>query len=221
VSSFATSRTLRVGLFLTVLLLIPVSFLLSRTLTSGYQQPTMAEFKEFHVVPDVIPTWPNNVAAVHYDTQAIVHLGNVLSTTHTQKLPRVSFPAEPHQYYTVMMLDPDAPSPESPTYRHWLHYIVVNVPGSGTHTDHADLHKGNIVTPYMGPAPPLNTGNHRYVWLIYKQKDKIDTISIEGPTTAATRGSFDHNQWMMKTFKYQPELHAGNFFKAHNEKNKH
>jgi hypothetical protein len=41
--------------------------------------------------------------------------------------------------------DPDAPSPDAPKYRFWLHWLVINIPG-------VDVHRGEVVTPYMGPV---------------------------------------------------------------------
>jgi phosphatidylethanolamine-binding protein (PEBP) family uncharacterized protein len=32
--------------------------------------------------------------------------------------------------YTLLMVDPDAPSPDNPAMREWLHWIVTNIPGA-------------------------------------------------------------------------------------------
>jgi phosphatidylethanolamine-binding protein (PEBP) family uncharacterized protein len=47
--------------------------------------------------------------------------------------------------------------------RHWL---VTNIPGS-------QVNKGTVLAPYMGPGPPPGTGHHRYVFVVFKQKDQI------------------------------------------------
>ena len=31
--------------------------------------------------------------------------------------------------FTLLMVDPDAPSPHAPKFRNWLHYLVTNIPG--------------------------------------------------------------------------------------------
>lgn len=49
------------------------------------------------------------------------------------------------------MVDPDAPSPDAPKARSWLHWLVVNArPGLEVGT------KGNgtVLTSYNGPTPP-------------------------------------------------------------------
>ena len=32
--------------------------------------------------------------------------------------------------FTLLMVDPDAPSPHDPKFRNWLHYLVTNIPGA-------------------------------------------------------------------------------------------
>ncbi|XP_061368819.1 protein MOTHER of FT and TFL1 homolog 1-like [Gastrolobium bilobum] len=65
--------------------------------------------------------------------------------------------------YTLVMVDPDAPSPSEPTYREWLHWIVVDIP------EGSDASQGREVVMYMGPCPLA--GIHRYVFVAFKQTD--------------------------------------------------
>eukprot|EP00057_Strongylocentrotus_purpuratus_P019459 XP_011673933.1 PREDICTED: uncharacterized protein LOC105442950 [Strongylocentrotus purpuratus] len=37
--------------------------------------------------------------------------------------------ADPDSFYSVLMIDPDAPSPSKPTAAPWLHWLVVNING--------------------------------------------------------------------------------------------
>lgn len=46
--------------------------------------------------------------------------------------------------------------------REWQHWVVGNIPED-------KVAKGEVLTEYFGPAPPQNTGSHRYVFLLYKQ----------------------------------------------------
>jgi phosphatidylethanolamine-binding protein (PEBP) family uncharacterized protein len=48
--------------------------------------------------------------------------------------------------------------------RFFLHWLVINIPG-------LDVKRGEVITPYMGPAPPK--GRHRYVFLLYKQSGRL------------------------------------------------
>src|SRR6266487_6952850 len=84
------------------------------------------------------------------------------------KKPKVSWETEKSSFYTLMMIDPDAPNRETHKARNWKHWVVVNIPGN-------DVDKGEEETPYARPTPPLGSGLHRYVFLVYKQSQKIKT----------------------------------------------
>jgi len=177
----------------------------------------MSEFKEHGVVPDVIPTWPPNVCKVEYSPSHYVNLGNVLSVKDSQSQPKLMFATAPHAHYTVMMVDPDALSRQTHEFRNFCHWVMVNVPHSST--EHVDVHKGFCVVPYMGPAPPPKTGLHRYVFLVYKQREQLATHNMKqfgtGKEAANERKSFQPDEWLRQHFAGQvPELYAGNFFQA-------
>jgi len=177
----------------------------------------MSEFKEHGVVPDVIDTWPPNVAKVEYSSSNHVNLGNVLTVSSTQGQPKLFFPTTTNQLFTVMLVDPDALSRQTHEFRNFVHYLSVNVAGSGS--DHIDLHKGHNVVPYMGPAPPPKSGLHRYVFLVYLQRGQVDTHNLKsfggGKDGADARKSFLPDQWLKTHFAGQlPELYAANFFQA-------
>uniref|UniRef100_A0A8C9U715 Phosphatidylethanolamine binding protein 4 n=2 Tax=Scleropages formosus TaxID=113540 RepID=A0A8C9U715_SCLFO len=83
--------------------------------------------------------------------------------------PRVRLErAEEAKKYTLMMVDPDAPSRNNPSRCHWRHWLMVDILGS-------DLQKGDIrgsvLSEYRRPTPPSNTGLHRYQFLLFKQQD--------------------------------------------------
>jgi len=176
-----------------------------------------SEFKEHGVVPDVIPTWPPNVAKVEYSSSCHVNLGNVLPVKETQSQPRIFFPSQPGAHYTIMMVDPDALSRQTHEFRNYCHWLQVNVPGSTS--DHVDVHKGHNIVPYMGPAPPRKTGLHRYVFLVYKQSGQLPTHDIKsfgvGKDGSEERKLFQPDKWLRQHFGAQvPELYAANFFQA-------
>ncbi|CAO2193315.1 unnamed protein product [Urochloa humidicola] len=80
--------------------------------------------------------------------------------------PLVRISGRRNDLYTLIMTDPDAPSPSDPTMREYLHWIVTNIPG-GT-----DASKGEEVVEYMGPRPPV--GIHRYVLVLFEQKTRVN-----------------------------------------------
>ena len=44
--------------------------------------------------------------------------------------PQVNWEVETGTFYTLIMTDPDAPSRQTPTFREWHHWLVVNIPGN-------------------------------------------------------------------------------------------
>ncbi|OVA01766.1 Phosphatidylethanolamine-binding protein PEBP [Macleaya cordata] len=90
--------------------------------------------------------------------------------------PKVHISGHPDHLYTLVMTDPDAPSPSEPTMREWLHWIVVDIPG-GTNPS-----QGQEVVGYMGPRPPV--GIHRYVMVVFKQNSELKMV-VEEPVSRA------------------------------------
>ncbi|KAL0699642.1 hypothetical protein Bca4012_055764 [Brassica carinata] len=43
--------------------------------------------------------------------------------------PKVNISGNSNELYTLVMTDPDAPSPSEPNMREWVHWIVVDIPG--------------------------------------------------------------------------------------------
>lgn len=72
----------------------------------------------------------------------------------------------PNTQKSLYVSDPDAPSRNEPKFREWHHWLVVNIPGN-------DVSKGETLSEYVGSGPPQGTGLHRYVFLVYKQNDKL------------------------------------------------
>ncbi|KAH7709778.1 Phosphatidylethanolamine-binding protein PEBP [Aphelenchoides avenae] len=121
----------------------------------------------------------------------------------TAEQPEVSWPAEDDQLYTLVMVDPDAPTHTEPTLREYLHWLVVNIPGN-------DVKKGTELAGYYGPQPPRNSGQHRYVLLVYKQAARIDPLPQ--PFTDEERMGFRAEEWSKQ--HGGGELVAGNLFSA-------
>lgn len=91
-------------------------------------------------------------------------------------VPTVEWEAVPNQLYTLLLVDPDAPSRRDPKSRSFKHWAVINILGS-------DVSSGDEITAYIGAGPPKDTGFHRYVFLVYKQNGRIE---YEGETIPNT-----------------------------------
>ncbi|KAL6181449.1 hypothetical protein ACLB2K_048104 [Fragaria x ananassa] len=89
--------------------------------------------------------------------------------------PKVTFSGHPGELYTLVMTDPDAPSPSEPSMREWVHWILADIPG-GTNPI-----RGKEILPYVGPRPPV--GIHRYILVLFQQKAPM--VLVEQPPTRA------------------------------------
>ena len=108
-------------------------------------------------------------------------------------------------------LDPDAPSRLNPTNREIRHWLTVNIPGS-------DLSAGETFADYRGSMPPLGTGLHRYIFLLFKQSKgrTVFDLPIMSNETSTSRALTSTRDLMNE---YNLELFGGNFFQAENEGN--
>ncbi|XP_015065328.1 protein MOTHER of FT and TFL1-like [Solanum pennellii] len=102
---------------------------------------------------------------VEYASKQISNNGVEIKPAEAAQKPRVHIKGSLHSnnLYTLVMADPDAPSPSEPTFREWLHWIVTDIPQGG------DASQGREMVEYMGPKPPA--GIHRYVFTLFRQKE--------------------------------------------------
>ena len=80
--------------------------------------------------------------------------------------PKVTWNSDDKSLYTLVNVDPDAPSRKAPQYREWRHWLVTNIPSN-------KIAEGTVNSTYRGAGPPKGTGLHRYVFLLYKQNGPI------------------------------------------------
>ncbi|KAF3679732.1 hypothetical protein CQW23_04589 [Capsicum baccatum] len=117
------------------------------------------------VIGDVIDLFvPAVEFTVEYDSKQISNGVEITPAAAAHK-PTLHIKGSPdsNNLYTLVMADPDAPSPSEPTFREWLHWIVTDVPEGG------DASEGREVVEYMGPKPPA--GIHRYVFTLFRQTE--------------------------------------------------
>ncbi|KAK7295825.1 hypothetical protein RJT34_18737 [Clitoria ternatea] len=74
--------------------------------------------------------------------------------------------------YTLVMVDPDAPSPGNPNQREYLHWLVANIPETTGATF------GEEIVSYESPRPMM-TGIHRIVVVLFRQSRR-QTVHTPG-----------------------------------------
>ncbi|XP_058727403.1 protein HEADING DATE 3A-like [Vicia villosa] len=86
--------------------------------------------------------------------------------------PRVSVGGDDlRNFYTLIMVDPDAPSPSNPNLREYLHWLVTDIPATTGPTF------GHEVVPYESPRPLM--GIHRIIFAIFRQLGR-ETVYAPG-----------------------------------------
>ncbi|CAI5513338.1 unnamed protein product [Closterium sp. Naga37s-1] len=132
------------------------------------------------VIGDVLDDFvPSLDIKVKYGDREVRN-GDELTPSEAAEAPYVELAGrhENGDLYTLVMSDPDAPSPDNPVAAEWLHWLVVNIPGATT-LPHSSA--GDLVMAYKGPSPP--TGVHRYVLSLFRQPHRLTT-----DTPAAVKG---------------------------------
>nr|XP_018905885.1 PREDICTED: protein D2-like isoform X1 [Bemisia tabaci] len=69
-------------------------------------------------------------------------------------------------FHTMMMVGIDEKPKKYTSFKEKQYWIIVNIKGF-------DFLAGEYLTEYMGPDPPENKGLLRYVFLVYRQPDKL------------------------------------------------
>ncbi|XP_073723623.1 phosphatidylethanolamine-binding protein 4 isoform X1 [Misgurnus anguillicaudatus] len=95
--------------------------------------------------------------------------------------------------YTLLMVDPDAPSLMNPSLANWRHWVIVGIKGSGL--VRGDI-RGDELSAYQPPTPPHGTGLHRYQFLVFEQPDG-QTLSLT-PKEKSSLGNWDPKPFVQR-----------------------
>ncbi|KAI6243071.1 Phosphatidylethanolamine-binding proteinF40A3.3-like [Aphelenchoides fujianensis] len=148
-------------------------------------------FRKEKIVPQLLPQAPRWFATVDFGRGNFVNLGNVLTQQDAAEEPQdVHWWSEPGEWYTLAVFDPDAP--QNGPFRHFLDA----------------LRKGRVISSYYDPDPPAGSGDHRYVYVVYKQLQRLGNVKEREDLD-------DRYGWNVTDFARRYDLgkpHAGNFF---------
>ena len=101
-----------------------------------------------------------------------VHDAAILTPTLGEQIPSLVFaqPLNPEHLYTVILSDPDAPSPSDPKFAEWQHWVWVNASVRGADPCVLDpaTSLGDHPTSWFGPAPGQGDA-HMYCVVVYQQ----------------------------------------------------
>nr|AEU08964.1 flowering locus T [Litchi chinensis] len=114
------------------------------------------------VIGDVLNPFTKSISlTVSYNNREINN-GCELKPSQIANQPRVDIGGDDlRTFYTLVMVDPDAPSPSEPRLREYLHWLVTDIPATTGATF------GQEVVCYESPRP--TSGIHRFIFVLFRQ----------------------------------------------------
>ncbi|KAL4716112.1 hypothetical protein ACJJTC_013889 [Scirpophaga incertulas] len=98
--------------------------------------------------------------------------------------------ADTKKFYTIIMVDPDAaPRMEGEFY---VHLMKSNIPGLALKSKDNSKTIGIYYRAFKPPTPPRGTGAHRYISLVFVQRDGNNFL----PTLPQMRSRFMLSSWL-------------------------
>ncbi|PVV01556.1 hypothetical protein BB560_004022 [Smittium megazygosporum] len=121
----------------------------------------------------------------------------------TDNIPVIKYKTERNAFYTIALVDPDAPSRADPYRAQVRHWLNVNIPG-----DRID--KGNSTgTPYLRPAPFAGCGRKRFVYVLAKQECYMPNLTVP-----QARPNFNVTEFCAQN---RMKIIGGNYFEVESE----
>nr|AEU08961.1 flowering locus T [Litchi chinensis]AEU08963.1 flowering locus T [Litchi chinensis]AEU08965.1 flowering locus T [Litchi chinensis] len=117
------------------------------------------------VIGDVLDPFTKSISlSVSYNNREINN-GCELKPSQIVNQPRVDVGGDDlRTCYTLVMVDPDAPSPSEPSLREYLHWLVTDIPATTGATF------GQEIVSYESPRPTV--GIHRFVFVLFRQPSR-------------------------------------------------
>lgn len=116
-----------------------------------------------NIVGDIVDHFaPSALLRVFYNNREMTS-GSELKPSQVANEPTVQIAGrDGRALYTLVMVDPDAPSPSNPSKREYLHWLVTDIP------EGADVSRAmSEVVAYESPRP--TAGIHRFVFIVFRQ----------------------------------------------------
>lgn len=110
-------------------------------------------------------------------TTVLVQNGTYIQPMVTNYKPMVTYETDHHHmwqhtdFFTLIAVDPDVPSRANPTNCAFMQWMVCNIRNN-------DIHNGQELLKYLGPAPTIGSGIHRIFFFLFKQPTKFTPNEI-------------------------------------------
>lgn len=219
---------------LSLLGLIGKGLAMAPAINSTNLSPLLEEAYKVHkIVPEVVDRFePHGLLTIEYGPESLVTLANMLKVADTQEMPKIQFTfnslnqeqeLQEDDKFLLVLTDLDAPSTsdhKASEFCHWVAKDLVLNPNNAEHQNLLtvlDLSQATHIIPYVGPGPPLGSGKHRYVFLLYKQDPNAEFAAPSGrPTWGTGTPGLGVRNWI-KEHGGSSQLLGVNFFFAQNE----
>ncbi|KAI8422244.1 hypothetical protein MSG28_006135 [Choristoneura fumiferana] len=93
-----------------------------------------------------------------------VYCGNVIKPSEALNSPTVSYESDGNTMWTLVLSSLDGHLNEND--KEYVHWFIANIPGN-------HIEKGDRLVEYLQPFPLKGTGYHRYVFVLYKQNERM------------------------------------------------
>ena len=101
---------------------------------------------------------------IYYNNKKLVN-NEFIKPSETQVEPTIKYNFNLNKLYTLILYDPDA---VNGTRAHWIATNIKN-----------NINNSKTLLPYQGPAPPAQSGKHRYIFELYKQSEMLSIEPLE------------------------------------------
>ncbi|KAL2075995.1 hypothetical protein VTL71DRAFT_938 [Oculimacula yallundae] len=177
----------------------------------SYSQQLVSTLSKVGLAPGSIPLIPNTfklstILGIKFGERAVKY-GEIFRFSECKVAPTISFAPEEGKdastSYTLLLVDPDAPTPEEPKFAFWRHWVVPGLqpskgaPGS-IGTEQAVATKPAL-TEYLGPGPKDDSTPHRYLFLLFREPANLSLSKSDvGGEEFVDRRSFGAAEWVAK-----------------------
>ncbi|KAH6660880.1 phosphatidylethanolamine-binding protein [Truncatella angustata] len=143
-------------------------------LTSSLEKANLVPGSAASLIPSSFT--PGTKLSVAFGDRSVA-LGNFFRAGECKIPPTVSFSPEAgassSASYTLILTDPDAPTPDDPKFAFWRHWILSGLQPLSGNGGLVAVTKGPV-TEYLGPGPKDDSKPHRYLFLLYREPEGLD-----------------------------------------------
>ncbi|CAG7563677.1 unnamed protein product [Fusarium equiseti] len=182
---------------------------MSKTLSSSLAEAKLVPGPAASLIPEDFK--PSTNLRVSFDGKD-VEMGNLFRANECKRSPSILFDQEADApgdaTYMLLLVDPDAPTPDDPKFAFWRHWVLPGLRPLGSADAVAQIQPA--LTQYLGPGPKDDSKPHRYLVLLYRQPADLDLAKDDvGGEEFEQRRSFDTAKFVEK---YGLRLVGANWF---------